>query len=442
MTLDEAREYVVIVNEGSGCFFQPANPDETYILTAKHNIENADNQIKQLVRFKYQNDSFKSFEIEIDELIEGENYLPHPEIDIAIIKIARIDNLDNLFRIMSSVNYENNFSLYGYPNKRRVANPDSKVNWFRPEDGVELLGTLENSRKEAKIPGNPDHSEMLGHSGGIICKRTDRGMFIAGIQNGMVKADEEDLGRIEFTPINYFDEIVEEYDISPLHPSYLSNFSFLVDKSFDLRASFGQDDINYTKEFLKYKANEVVKSDITPLFIRDFFKERLLISESQKEDIDREFIWIIWLEFLTILNLVKGKIHSEKELEEIFNNHRLLYSKTKNDWAEELDKIIHSDYKGLKRNGLVIIGTEKSPDNNVFIIDKTIPLITSAKKTIDRDQLKIDEGMGYPLEEYTFIHFDYFKKGCISLRHEEYVEILDDQKALEKLTSLYNDFFE
>ncbi|MEX2410976.1 MAG: ABC-three component system protein, partial [Candidatus Paceibacterota bacterium] len=294
----------------------------------------------------------------------------------------------------------------------------------------------------ARVPGNPDQLEMLGHSGGVICKRSDENMFIAGIQNRMIKADEEQLGRIEFTPLTHFDEIINDYNLSPLHPHYLSSFSFLRDKSFDLKASFGQDDINYTKNFLKHKANEVVESDITPLFIRDFFKARLLISSSQKEDIDTELIWIIWLEFLTILNLAKGKIHSVDELEEIFNNYRLLYSKTERDWAEELDNIIHSDYKGLKKDGLVIIGTKKSPDNDVFVIDKSIPLIANAKKNIDRDKLKIDDGMGYPLDEFTFLHFDYFKKGCISLRHEEYAELLDDQKLLEKLTSLYNDLFE
>lgn len=44
--------YVVIVNNGSGCIFQPMDIQHSYMLTAKHNLEDEAGQLNMLTRFE------------------------------------------------------------------------------------------------------------------------------------------------------------------------------------------------------------------------------------------------------------------------------------------------------------------------------------------------------------------------------------------------------
>ncbi|MPM69266.1 hypothetical protein SDC9_116210 [bioreactor metagenome] len=94
MSIDAIKEYIVIVNEGSGCIFQPMDNSYSYVLTAKHNITNAKNQITQFTRFKLNNNTWTETKIPFEYLVENENYFPHPNRDIAIIKIEKIHDLE------------------------------------------------------------------------------------------------------------------------------------------------------------------------------------------------------------------------------------------------------------------------------------------------------------------------------------------------------------
>ena len=206
MTIDDAREYTVIVNGGSGCFFQPADLEATYILTAKHNITNAGNRITNLMHFQYQNGQWEILTIPFQNLNLGANYFPHPNKDIAIIKVPRMEGLDALYKLTDLDGNPEGFWLLGYPETRRNGSPTNKIKWFRPDIGVGILGTTENARREAHIPGNPDLGEVRGHSGGCILKDAGNKLYLAGIQNSMAQAVGEQLGRIEFTPVEIFNE--------------------------------------------------------------------------------------------------------------------------------------------------------------------------------------------------------------------------------------------
>ncbi|MFA0960376.1 ABC-three component system protein [Roseivirga sp. BDSF3-8] len=443
MTIDQAREYTVIVNGGSGCFFQPADPKATYILTAKHNIVNAGDRITDLTHFQYQNDHWEIFTIPFDNLETGVNYFPHPDKDIAIITVPRIEGLNALYKLIDLDTNPEEFWLLGYPETRRNGSPDYKIQWFRSDKGIGILGTTENARREAHIPGNPDLGEVRGHSGGCILKDAGNKLYLAGIQNSMAQAVDEQLGRIEFTPVEIFNEIIEEHPdkLSLLFPSYLSSFDFLRGEAFDLKAGLSQDNISYTKGYLQHKCKEVIDNEFTPIGIKNFFQTRLLIDQNKGEELETKNIWILWLEFLTILNIVKKQVHTVDNLSDIFDQYRLLFSDTNGDWCHEIPKLVYSDYKGLKKGGLVIVGVEKPPEDETYIIDGSIPLIAQVRSTQDRDQLKIDDGFGFPFDEFKFIHIDFFKKESIIKRHQEYAAINKDQDLLDKLRVVYGEVF-
>jgi len=83
MKIDDIREYIVIVNGGSGCIFQPEDDACSYILTARHNILYNKNIISELTRFEFRDKTWRS--IPVQRFTKMDDYFPHPDKDIAII---------------------------------------------------------------------------------------------------------------------------------------------------------------------------------------------------------------------------------------------------------------------------------------------------------------------------------------------------------------------
>ncbi len=442
---DKAREYIVIVENGSGCLFQASNPDFSYILTAKHNTNNKLGETIDITRFKFEDNNWQEISIDIGTLTEGKNYFPHSDKDIAIILIPPIDYLTNIYKLQEIRIAEEGFSLFGYPETRRNANPNNKHSWFRTDPNITLLNSNQGGLQEAIIPGCAEYNEVVGHSGGGILQIKNDKLYIAGIQNKMAEAIEENLGRIEFTPINYFDEIIKSFtdQLAELHPPYLDCFSFLQDEAFSLDAGFQQQNIEFTKNFLVHKCHEVINSDITPKGIKNYFKEKLLIDTNKTEDLDSSNIWKLWLEFITIINIVKDENLQFDDLSTLFNSVRLLFSDSDGDWSEEISNLVYSDYTGLKDNGVVIVGIDTPPLANTFVIDPNRMIsITNARKQQDRSKLRIDDGIRFPFDAFKFVHIAYFKEASIILKHQEYAEIQDEQVLLDKLKQEYGELIE
>ncbi|HBX62885.1 MAG TPA: hypothetical protein DEG63_07345, partial [Flavobacteriaceae bacterium] len=209
MTLDEIRPYVVVLNEGSGILFQPFDPNATYILTAKHVIQNAKNTIHILKRFIIEDDSLVSEDIPYT-MISGENYFEHPKLDVAILKISRLQGLNQIIRTDAIASDRESYILAGYPKMRRNLTEDPYYyNAYRADEGISIQGPRKNSLREARIPDRPGLEEVRGHSGGGVGKLDDGFFLLAGIQSQMVEALEEQLGKIEFSPMSSFDSLIK-----------------------------------------------------------------------------------------------------------------------------------------------------------------------------------------------------------------------------------------
>ncbi|RYE59624.1 MAG: hypothetical protein EOP48_00310 [Sphingobacteriales bacterium] len=442
MEISDVRPYVAIVNAGSGCLIKPMTDQYIYLLTAKHNIEDAGNVLERISLFSLAGGAWARYEIEFPSFQEGLDYFPHPTKDIAIIKIMGDYPVHNdLYRDDRFSESPNGFNLLGYPEIRR--NNAIEAEWYRLDNNVSVLDDRGEGMFEAMIPGNPGFDEVSGTSGGAIVKIIKGKAFLAGIQNRMAE-DEEVLGRIRFTGISAFEEIVALFpvELTVIFPAHLKSFSFLHNECFNLHASINTGHIEYTKNFLKHKASEVVASPLTPIGIKRLFEQRLLIFNQPPSSLHDKTIWILWLEFLTILNIMLENEYSEEAVKEIFNHTRFIFSSTDKDWCEELSNIVYSDYKGLKKGGAVVIGVSHPPfDEETYVLEKGIPSIATVfkkeKSGMERNLLQIDEGIKFPLEDFKFIHFEYFKKHAIIKKHGEYADIDDDEILLAKLRNEY-----
>lgn len=435
MSIDTIKEYIIIVNGGSGCIFQPMDNTYSYVLTAKHNIVNADDQITQLTRFKLNNNSWDKIEIPFEDLVENENYFPHPKRDIAIIKIEKIHDLDNIIRIDDIENERIGYLLVGYPEPRRNANPDIKANWYRCDENVTIQGLRANQLIEGKVPGNAGYEEIVGHSGGGILKISGDYILLAGIQNKMVDAENEQLGSIEFSPIYLFDEIINAHQqqLSALCPPFYKSFAFLKEQIMKLEGCF--QDIEYTKQFLRDITDEIAKNPLTPYIIKKRLRERLLVYGEKHSSYYNQGLWAAWLEFLIVLKIVGLNPNTEEELDNIFNRYRVIYSSSKEDWSKLMIDIVRSDYKGLKKGGCLIFANETEP--KISVLGKGI--IPDVSKSIQKKQMNIDDGINHPFESFKHMHIYAFQQKCIVDKAEDYTQFnnVNENELLQKLKQEY-----
>ena len=147
-------------------------------------------------------------------------------------------------------------------------------------------------------------------------------------------------------------------------------------------------------------------------------------------------IWIAWLEFLTIMNIVKYEIIDSKILSEIFNSYRLKFANV-DDWTGLFrTDLLQSDYIGLQPDSTVIVSTRKPPKRNYLIPKgKMINILN----VYDKKGFKTNKGID-PYTSFNFVHLDYFKTECVLDKLEQY-QNMNEEQLLEKLRQEYNGLF-
>lgn len=453
MTLDELKLYTVRVKDGSGCLFQPILNENnyTYILTAKHLFEGVtqdedgnevlyatqDGTEISIVRQVNVNNQWQEQIIPF-VLTQGQTYFSHKEADAVILKIdPLLQGLDKIISIEIPSKIDT-YSLYGFPKQMEnnaIGNRDT--DYKIRESGLPAQH-LQNAQL---VNDTLNKLQIEGMSGGGILSIQDENVYIIGIQSEMKHATWAN-GKICFVPMKYFSEIInyEEYRalLTKLYPPFIGKFDFLRDEAFTLEVdSWDEKKIESTRIHLRNKALDIVQSNITPLGIRELFERRLLIDETEIMCLDKKNIWLGWLEFLTILNIVKEESITTQQLEEIFNNVRLKYTHVEDCTTLFQDRLSKSDYFGLKSGGTVIINSKKPPRKPFKIAAGG--MINNIKIPQDKRGFRTDLGID-PFQSFSFIHLDYFKSECILNKLEEY-ENLNEAQLLTKLKQEYHELF-
>lgn len=442
MNQDNIKEYIVCLNGGSGVIFQPSQDNLTYILTAKHVLNNiANNPYNGSVHIDYFTVAANAFtRIEPFQLVEGTNFFPHPDanIDLAIITVDRIPCPTNLVTIQHVKPDSGNYKLAGFPSVRRQGRPEL-IDWIRL-DNLTIGAERANGKREGTVENNATRSELVGASGGGIFAIRDGHLYLAGIQN-QITAPQEAMGRVEFTPIWHFQNIVETpgCNLETILPFYLKNFSFLKSAAFSFEIdALDENNLQFVKNYLINKTQDVINSGVTPIAIKDFFGEKLLLDHNKVDLLYTSQIWKVWLEFLTIMNIIKYETFGESELSEIFNSYRLKFSNCEKDWTSLINTdLLYSDYTGLKIDGKVFVQTTNSPVNNyVLPRDK----IRDIAKPYDKSKFKTDQGI-HPFTHFTFIHADHLKGEFLQKRLVLFENLNDEAALLNILKNEYNELF-
>lgn len=191
---------------GSGCLFQPLTDEYSYVLTAKHVLKDSNSPTLQRPQVVGERIIMTKL-----EMIGSPFRHPNAQKDAAIIKIPKIEDLPSIKGINDLQKYYGNESFYlaGFPSTR-----DKKKFSFR-SDEIKIFHSVDWGYIEAKIPGIPIIEEIHGQSGGGIIKIGRDHYWLAGIQKG-ISAENEQLGRIDFMPLSFFNEIVDKFDLASL----------------------------------------------------------------------------------------------------------------------------------------------------------------------------------------------------------------------------------
>lgn len=450
MTPEQLKTYIVSLNNGSGCLFQPMSGtnEYTYILTAKHLFEGiklnedgleipykpVDGQVIPITRFKYQDDNWSKVVFDF-VLHTNENYFASTDADAVILKVRFILGFGEIFQ--SKINQATNcYGLNGYPKIYADRCNGEKSTTY---------GILRLIAGGAKTHGAQlencalAHSQIQGMSGGGIVKIIDNSISIIGIQS---KVTHQMLagGQIDFVPIDYFNQIVtsiaDSNKLSALYPPFLHSFEFLKDDAFMLAVDdIDEVVISRTRITLRNKAEQIVRSDITPQGIKELFDARLLIIEDETSCFSQKEIWIAWLEFLTILNIVKYDPIQKTMLSDIFDNYRLKYIDG-HGWTEVRTDFGRSDYVGLKTDSTIFV-CSKTPPISSFILKKG--RVIDIAKPYDKRGFKTNKGID-PFTCFDFVHLEHFKEVCIIRKLDEY-QNLDEVQLLQKLKFEYHELF-
>lgn len=458
MDENDLKRYTVILGDGSGVLFQPLDETKTYILSTKHvfykktpNDRGADKEILLSsidYYFSDRQDVSITFEIK-----KGENYFEHSDenVDAAILILNENLGFNQIFVDENCIAYDECF-LCGYPTKIDKNKNDKYSN----HQINRKINTTNNGyfRLETNF-GNVNHEDILGFSGGGILRLNSTSINIIGIQSSTVTDYAN--GHIDIVPINMFIQIVDANNLSEMIPSFLINFEFLKDKAFDISAGILDDNISFTRKFLKDKTLEVIDSDITPMFIKNLFKNRLLINENSGLKLNDELIYITWLEFLTLINIAKETSCNQNDLESIFSTTRLLYKNTNDDWQSNdfIGDCLSANYLGLVENATIFIKTKSNPiAGNIayYKLNKgnILPRIDAFRQSYENGTLTVDnigsaisDVNEFVFDKYNFIHFEYLKKYMLVENSDKFkmFKKSNDGELLIKLKEEYGKIF-
>jgi hypothetical protein len=441
MRKDDIKKYLVCINGGSGVIYQPSDINFSYILTAKHvfaDIEKYENQVR-IHRYDVGTNDF--VEVIPFQLQEGTNYFPHEVTDIAILRIARLPNCNNLLRIDDFEKFEGKATLFGFPGTRRAE--ENYLDSIREDPGIKFSINKTKGLREGILPDNARWEELKGQSGGgIFCLDGDC-IGVMGIQNRVPNKNEV-MGRFEFSPLSSFDELIVATNgvLEPIYPYYLKNFTFLLGDVFRIKAGLGSEELGPTvTQILVSKAKAVANSDLTPMFIKDFFKgKELLLNDQSKGELNKRRIWAMWMELLTLLNIVKNTAHSQRDIESVFKYVRLFYSDIDEDfWINHLDDLARADYSGLQQDGLVVV-CSKVPAVKFHELDlKSVPIdIARLKKVheLHKMEVNIDSANDFPFDKFRFANISAFKEGPVVDNFKQFDNMSPDQ-ILSHLKTLY-----
>jgi hypothetical protein len=400
---DLYRKYAVKVNTGSGCLFQPDTSEYTYVLTAKHNIQNEE---KTLILSKENIKIYRGNEQNPGNELKVLKVFPHRDEvkDAAILEVKYVDeNIKLDFNSCQRLDY---LRFFGYPQRRTIeemqtAGVDCNVDMEHPDGRIEIVPKKIQFTYDASA-----HANIKGFSGCGVFKEINDDILLVGILSRL--ADETGAGdNILIMPIDYFKEIISQNtELSILNPRHLASFDVYVKKVWKNLS------IRRWAIVLEEEAKEICKKGINPIFFLDHYYAKLLMTMNSILIHDSLF-WLGWIEFLVYCKQISIEMESKdrvQTLEILLDGKQFFYSGDEGDWAVIISEILDKYKNILKVKDKVVVNSNGS----VYIKKLSSEALKNILNTID-DSIVFEaenaiDRVSNICEDFTFIHISAFRE--------------------------------
>lgn len=399
--IDLLPKYTVKVEGGSGCIFQPMNDTYSYVLTAKHVI--SDNNTPSIIRQTLDEDNNL-----VNETLQiiGTPFR-HSDVnkDATIIKVQKVEGIDSLLRDELSSEFRDGYYLCGHP-KSRNNNEFS----FR-ENKLEIQNKKQYGYVEAELSRVANRTEIVGQSGGGVIKIEDSCFLLAGIQKQMAAPDGvEQLGRIDFMPLSFFDEIIQENEneLSKLFPPYIGSFERLLNEIFPLPNLIVKRSLIQNE--LKRIATELC-NDFSPTTILEMFGEQFLIHGTEKPIIYHKQLWLSFLEILSINQLHNLNKITLADLKELHKKRKLFIVDT-DKWTKKIEDVYKTNLSDIEKGGAIVICATNETEPTKTEISSEELIILDISTPFEKDN--ISNTVRNPFEELSLMNIFKFQSHIIN----------------------------
>ncbi|MBB6610475.1 hypothetical protein H7F15_05465 [Pontibacter sp. Tf4] len=392
------RDLTVQVIGGTGCLFQPACEEFTYVLTAKHNILSDNESVldKEDIEIISHRNNERHKHVVLDILLDDSE-------DAAIIIIEKITGWSiDLMVLEPMPDYK--VHLFGYPDCR-------EGHTWRAEYKIRQNGirssVFEISPEERHIGSITEGASIVGMSGcGVFAEVHSIPTFLIGIEFELVD-NKTGSGRLQCLSIDVFDSLAKSNDLPGLTPYHLVDFTSYLDYWEQMRM-----EPTVTGVF-RAESEILINNNVTPLFVKDKFQDALILALDNKL-LQRKELWEGVYELMTYKQFITPHeaTTAQEVVEALCQNHKIIYTGDEY-WAGSFAHVLKKNIKDLKPGAYIIFNSEDKRGVFIYSGDK----LKTHIGRVDRTQFNIGEGI-VPHNDFIFIHIEYLRRtieSCDSL---------------------------
>lgn len=416
------REQAVKVNGGSGALVHCLSEDYSYVLTAKHTLK-----------------PHNKVETWTGQRLDVLGVYPHAD-DCALLKIPLIDDLPLNRYKNKRIDYKAEAVFAGFPDCRaNEATPEAK---FQTYDGK--VKQFEKGFY-LTIDGLPARGLIEGASGGGVYLVVGGTPYLIGIEIEMAGPQPQEPGVVRCYDLTRYDEIVKEYNLSPILPSFLSCFDKIRASTFNYTLNSPRI-LQTVRRELHRKAHSLVKGGMPkPYELLALYDKSLIVNGQEDEAMYDLELWSSYAEYLILHSLLNDvEIMDLTYLKEMERVSRFVYSRSKEAWLQDLNNIISSARKLLDDGGVLVVssgdvGSPPIADKN-FIKYLVEDIAAPAAEYDDDDGTRIDMGIESGDVPFSFALLGSLHRECIT-RNEQAFLGLNSLQLMELFKEKYSNEF-
>lgn len=374
---NDLKQLAVKVNLGSGCLYQPATKDYTYVLTVRHNVATQGTNLK-MPSIKVS----RSEGIPFEYVVDPNDVFLHPDvnIDLAILKIPYTEIVAVVHHAKASRN--DRLRIWGFPDIK-AGQVDQSGTFLMTADisnamQFQAIGDMAFSTTDFSSAEN-----VIGFSGsGVFDEHSSRPML-----KGIMPALEAPGGahnRLNVYHISALEAIISANGLMAMTPFCLLSFeSYIVD-------CFGAypDEI---QGLLSEKSNELLLH-FNPFSISESVKEKLFIPYSidYASHLLKAELWKGWLSLLTFLWIVDSSNMEVGQVVQLLHGPEKIHIRYFHSEDPRMSNIVHKilidAYESIEPRDNIVVYSDVNPKGPKYFTEeklcKMIINVCSPNKTL------------------------------------------------------------